>query len=146
MVVLRLLEFEATTTGILAKIHDALQSDDPLILTDAQGNEIVDSEGTRVLEAKCKKKNLAVPEHIFNEFQQGTKGKILSHKYMDSTSLQGVYDKTEEEILAAQGLNEVTRVIKDLSTHASNTRGAMLVLTNTMITHMKDAKGEWKSL
>lgn len=47
MVVLRLFEFEATTTGILAKIHDALQSDDPLILTDAQGNEIVDSEGTR---------------------------------------------------------------------------------------------------
>lgn len=27
--------------------RSALQSDDPLILTDAQGNEIVDSEGTR---------------------------------------------------------------------------------------------------
>ena len=60
---------------------------------------------------------------------------------MDSTSLQGVCDKIEEVILAAQGLNEVTRVMKDLSTHASNTRGAMLVLTNTMITHMKDAFG-----
>lgn len=47
MVVLRLFQFEATTTGILSKMHDALQSDDPLILTDAQDNEIVDSEGTR---------------------------------------------------------------------------------------------------
>lgn len=47
MVVLRLFKFKATTTGILAKIHDTLQSDDPLLLTDAQASEIVDSEGTR---------------------------------------------------------------------------------------------------
>ncbi|KAL7384714.1 hypothetical protein ABVT39_007292 [Epinephelus coioides] len=138
----RLFEFEATTTGILAKIHDALQSDDPLILTDAQGNEIVDSEGTRGSKywKQNAKKFLAVPEQIFHEFQQGTKGKKLSHKDMDSTGLQGVHDKIEEVILAA-GLSEVTQVVKDLSTHANNTRGAMLFLTNTMITHMKDAFG-----
>ncbi|XP_056256517.1 uncharacterized protein LOC130184574 [Seriola aureovittata] len=143
MVVLRLFEFEATTTGILAKIHDALQSDDPLILTDAQGNEIVDSEGTRGSKywKQNAKKFLAVPENIFHEFQQGTKGKKLSHKDMDSTSLQEVHDKIEEVILAAQGLSEVTTVIKDLSKHASNTTGAMLVLTHTMITHVKDAFG-----
>lgn len=60
---------------------------------------------------------------------------------MDSTSLQEVHDKIEELILAAQGLSEVTTVMKDLSTHASNTRGAMLVLTDTMITQMKEAFG-----
>lgn len=40
----RLFEFEATTKSILAKTHVALQGDYPLILTDAQGNEIVDSD------------------------------------------------------------------------------------------------------
>ena len=57
---------------------------------------------------------------------------------MDRTSLQGVYDKIEEVILAAQGLSEVTKVMKDLSVHA-NTSGAMLVLTNNVITHMEDS-------
>lgn len=60
---------------------------------------------------------------------------------MDSTGLQGVYEKIEEVILAAQGLSEVTQVMKDLSTHANDTRGAMLFLTNTMTTNIKDAFG-----
>lgn len=60
---------------------------------------------------------------------------------MDSTSLQEVLDKIEEVVLAAQGLSEVTTVMKDLSTHASSTRGATMVLTNTMITHVKEAFG-----
>lgn len=60
---------------------------------------------------------------------------------MDSTSLQEVHDKIKEVILAAQGLSEVTTVLKDLSTHASDTRAAILVLASTMITHMKEAFG-----
>ena len=64
-----------------------------------------------------------------------------SLKDVDSTSLQEVHDKIEEVVLAAQGLCEVTTVMKDLSAHASSTSGAMLVLTNTMITHMKEAFG-----
>ncbi|CAL1613892.1 unnamed protein product [Knipowitschia caucasica] len=77
MVVVRLLEFEATITGILAKIHDALQCEDPFVLTDAQGNEIVDSEGTRGSKywRQNAKKFFAVPEQVFHQFQQGTKGK-----------------------------------------------------------------------
>ncbi len=40
------MEFEATVPGITAKVQSALNSEDPLILTDAQGNQIVESEGT----------------------------------------------------------------------------------------------------
>lgn len=64
-----------------------------------------------------------------------------SPKDVDSTSLQEVHDKIEEVVLAAQGLSEVTTVMMDLSAHAISTSGAMLVLTNTMITHRKEAFG-----
>ncbi len=41
------MEFEATVPGIMAKVQSALNSEDLLILTDAQGNQIVESEGTK---------------------------------------------------------------------------------------------------
>lgn len=47
MVVVRFMECEATVHGIIGKVQDALGSYDPVILTDAQGNEILDSEGTK---------------------------------------------------------------------------------------------------
>lgn len=47
MVVVRFMECGATVRGIVGKVQDALGSYDPVILTDAQGNEILDSEGTK---------------------------------------------------------------------------------------------------
>lgn len=47
MVVIRFLESEATVLGILSKVQEALRSYDPLVRTDAQGNKVLDSEGTR---------------------------------------------------------------------------------------------------
>lgn len=42
----RFSEFEASVMGITSKVHDALEQQ-PVILTDGQGNEIMDTEGTR---------------------------------------------------------------------------------------------------
>ncbi|CAM4467892.1 unnamed protein product [Leuciscus chuanchicus] len=44
----RFSEFEASVMGILYKVNDALEQEDSRILTDGQGNKILDSEGTRV--------------------------------------------------------------------------------------------------
>lgn len=46
------MEGDATVQGFLTKVQDALGAYDPLVLTDGQGNEILDSEGTRGLK-KC---------------------------------------------------------------------------------------------
>lgn len=46
MVVVRFLECEASLQGITTKVQDAIGSHEPLILTDGQGNAIVESEGT----------------------------------------------------------------------------------------------------
>lgn len=46
MVVVRFLECEATLHGIIGKVQDAIGNHDPMVLTDAQGNAILDSEGT----------------------------------------------------------------------------------------------------
>ena len=40
-------EFEASVTGILSKVNEALGQEDMLILTNSQGKKILDSEGTK---------------------------------------------------------------------------------------------------
>lgn len=46
-ITVRFSEFEANVTAILAKTTEALGDQEPMVLTDCQGNLIVDSEGTR---------------------------------------------------------------------------------------------------
>lgn len=46
-VAIRFHEYEASVPGILAKVQDAIGSEDGMILTDGQGNEILDTEGTK---------------------------------------------------------------------------------------------------
>lgn len=46
MVVVRFSEFEANLQGIIGKVQDAIGNHDNMVLTDAQGNAILDSEGT----------------------------------------------------------------------------------------------------
>lgn len=47
VVVVRFLDCEATLQGIIGKVQDAIGSHDPMVLTDAQGNAILESEGTK---------------------------------------------------------------------------------------------------
>lgn len=46
MVVVRFSEFEANVQGTVRKVQDATGNHDNMVLTDAQGNAILDSEGT----------------------------------------------------------------------------------------------------
>ncbi|KAK3573349.1 hypothetical protein QTP86_024049, partial [Hemibagrus guttatus] len=76
-VVVRFMEFEATVPGITAKVQSALNSEEPLILTDAQGNEIVESEGTKgsLYWKQIARKILSISEEEFPRFQQESKRK-----------------------------------------------------------------------
>lgn len=47
MVTVRFSEFEACVPTIISKVKEALGQEESVILTDSQGNEIMDSEGTR---------------------------------------------------------------------------------------------------
>lgn len=47
MVVVRFTKQEASVPSMIAKVKDALGSNEQLILTDHNGVEILDSEGTR---------------------------------------------------------------------------------------------------
>ncbi|XP_039890197.1 uncharacterized protein LOC120735063 isoform X3 [Simochromis diagramma] len=80
MVVVRFLESEATLQGIVGKVQDAIGNYNPIILTDAQGNAILESEGTTGSQywRQNARKILAVPEQDFNCLQ-GTKRKKLRH-------------------------------------------------------------------
>lgn len=49
----RFSEFEASVDGMVAKIKQALNRDEDLILTDSQGNQILDSQGTQGRVSQC---------------------------------------------------------------------------------------------
>ncbi|KAA0724137.1 hypothetical protein E1301_Tti022212 [Triplophysa tibetana] len=133
MVVVRFMECEATVHGIIGKVQDALGSYDPVILTDAQGNEILDSEGTKgsIYWKQNARKVFAIAEHDFTEFQGSKRKRSSIRKDDETSSLQDVYDKIEEVVLASQGLQQVISTIKELSELSSQTPAKTLTAVQT---------------
>ncbi|KAI7799913.1 hypothetical protein IRJ41_018689, partial [Triplophysa rosa] len=123
-VIVRFMEFEATVPGIMAKVQAALNSEEPLTLTDAQGNEIVESEGTKgsLYWKQNARKIFAVSEEEFQRFQQGCKRK-----------------RSRYFVLAAQGLQDVTTVMKELSDIASSNRRTTLVMNDSQAQQLRAA-------
>ncbi|XP_073715688.1 uncharacterized protein [Misgurnus anguillicaudatus] len=113
-VAIRFHEHEASVPGILAKVQDAIGSEDGLILTDGQGNEIVDTEGTKGSSywKQNSRKVFAVREQQFLEMRSK---KIRVSQRDDDSQLPEVLERIEEVVLASQELPEVVQAIKGLS-------------------------------
>ncbi|XP_028460042.1 uncharacterized protein LOC114572532 [Perca flavescens] len=111
MVTARFGEFEACVPSILAKVREALGEQEPMILTDSQGNEILDTEGTRGSSfwKQNSRKVFAVLENQLGHLQ-ANKRKRLSRR--DDTA--SVVAEIEEVVEAAQELKEVTKVIQGI--------------------------------
>ncbi|CAL8342203.1 unnamed protein product [Arctogadus glacialis] len=135
MVMVRFAECEASLQGIATKVQDAIGSHEPLILTDAQGNAIVESEGTTGLPywRQNARKILAVPEKDFTELQ-GTKRRRMSQKNEEVGGIAEVTDKIEELVLASQSLPDVTLAIRELTSLAAVQR---LTLTHSQLQAIK---------
>ncbi|KAL2081072.1 hypothetical protein ACEWY4_022925 [Coilia grayii] len=132
MLVVRFFEGDANVQGILVKVQDALGAYDPLILTDGQGNEILDSEGTRgsLYWKQSARKILAIPEMQFMELKSGKRRR--SARNDEAVGLQEAYDKIEEVVMAAQSLPDVTEAIKKLSQLAIESRSSIHILTEDL--------------
>ncbi|XP_076850044.1 uncharacterized protein LOC143498996 [Brachyhypopomus gauderio] len=139
MVVIRFMECEATVQGIIGKVQEALGSYDPITLTDAQGNAILESEGTKGSQywKQNARKILAVTERDFQSLQ-GTKRKRMGRKDEETSALGDVTEKIEELLLASQGLDTVTATIRELSELAL-TNSNMVILTSAQSKTIKDA-------
>lgn len=135
MVVLRFLEFEATIQGIIGKVQDAIGSHDTMILTDAQGNAILESEGTTGSQywKQNARKILAVRERDFQELQS-TKKRRISRKDEDAAGIGEVTEKIEELVLASQSLPDVTAAIRELTNLAATQR---VILTPSQLQTIK---------
>ncbi|XP_034031122.1 uncharacterized protein LOC117514662 [Thalassophryne amazonica] len=134
----RFSEFEATVDGILSKVKEAFQTEDTIVLTDGQGNKIVDSEGTRGSSywKQSAKKVFALKESLFQQLQ-GRKRRRLSRA--DETGLSETLDKIEEVVLAAQGLQDVITTIKSLTELAHSNRMLTVTLTEAQAAAVKAA-------
>ncbi|XP_072564080.1 uncharacterized protein [Paramormyrops kingsleyae] len=121
----RFSEFEASVMGITSKVNEALEQEDSVILTDGQGNKILETEGTRgsAFWRQNARKVLAVKVEDFLQLQ-GNKKRRLSRR--DDNGLDAVFDKIEEVVLASQGLQEVSTTMKELMELASSNRRVSL--------------------
>ncbi|XP_059403398.1 uncharacterized protein LOC132136873 isoform X2 [Carassius carassius] len=126
-VVIRFLEADATVERITAKVKDALGCDEPITLTDSQGSEIVDSDGTRSSQywKQNSRKIYAISEFDFVEFQNGRRAKT-SRRAEESLSAQEVIGKINQLKEAVESLHDITTTINQLSELAkSKTTTAM---------------------
>ncbi|XP_063067125.1 uncharacterized protein LOC134458625 isoform X2 [Engraulis encrasicolus] len=113
----RFSEFEATVPSILAKVSEALGDPEDMVLTDGQGNAILDSEGTRGSNywKQNSRKIFAIPE---SQLGQTGKRRRLSRR---EDNYQDVLTDIEEVIEAAQGLREVTKTLKEATAGTGRT-------------------------
>ncbi|KAK5851423.1 hypothetical protein PBY51_002218 [Eleginops maclovinus] len=117
MLVIKFMEIEASVEGIVAKVREALGSEDALTLIDSQGNNVLDSEGTRSSQywRQNSRKTFVMTEDEFVEFQSGCRAK-LSRKAEDSTSAQDVLlEKVVDLKQAAEGLQTIATTVRHLS-------------------------------
>ncbi|KAG7214475.1 hypothetical protein INR49_022987, partial [Caranx melampygus] len=134
----RFSEFEASVMGIASKVNDALEQEDSVILTDGQGNQILDTEETRgsAFWKQNARKVCAVKEGHLQQLQ-GSKKRRLSRR--DDNGLDAVFDTIEEVVLEAQGLQEVSATTKELTNLASSNRRTPVSLTEAEAAAVKDA-------
>ncbi|KAF4114302.1 hypothetical protein G5714_004525 [Onychostoma macrolepis] len=137
MVVIKFTEQEATVPVMTAKVKDALGTNDPVILTDHNAVEILDSEGTRgsFYWKQNSRKIMAVLEADFQAMRQ--KRRRISRRD-DEGGLDSVLEKVEDVVLAAQGLSEVTTAIQELSDLVHQNRKTTLVPTEEQSRNVKD--------
>ncbi|KAK0147759.1 hypothetical protein N1851_012546 [Merluccius polli] len=134
----RFSEFEASVMAITSKVNDALEQEDSFILTDGQGKQILDTEGARgsAFWKQNARKVCAVKEGDLQQLH-GSKRRRLSRR--DDNGLDEVFDTIEEVVLAAQGLQEVSATIKELTNLASSNRRTTVSLTEDEAAAVKNA-------
>uniref|UniRef100_A0A1A8LH55 RING-type domain-containing protein n=1 Tax=Nothobranchius pienaari TaxID=704102 RepID=A0A1A8LH55_9TELE len=115
-VVIRFLESDATVERMTVKVKEALGCVEEITLTDSQGNEIVDSEGTRSSSywKQNSRKIYAIFEDDFVEFQNGRRQKTR-RRSEETGILQEVLGKIDELKQATETLQNATEAINLLS-------------------------------
>ncbi|XP_072564845.1 uncharacterized protein [Paramormyrops kingsleyae] len=117
---------------MVAKVQEALRTQAAIVLMDAIGNPIHDSDGTKgsLFWRQNSRKIYAMEEDNFNGFISKNKRRRTSQQEKDE--LTEVHEKIEEVVLAAEGLPLVVAGLKELA-------GLKSALTRQQILAMKDA-------
>ncbi|XP_077393895.1 uncharacterized protein LOC144031048 isoform X2 [Festucalex cinctus] len=113
-VTIRFSQAEATVEGITAKVGEALETECGIILTDSQGNEILDSEATRSIHywKDNSRKVFVFPESDFQEFQNGRRAKMS--RRADDSYMQGMTGQINELKNACESLHGISNSITQL--------------------------------
>ncbi|KAL2076322.1 hypothetical protein ACEWY4_028074 [Coilia grayii] len=135
-IVIRFKEAEATVSGVVNKAMEALGNDEPIILTDSQGNQILESSGTTgsVYWKQNSRKIFVVKEAVFNqqrEQRDRAKRRRSSPRDDELACLQEISEKTEDVLLTAQGLGGVAASLRCLTQLGNATKCLMVSAQQT---------------
>ncbi|XP_077060454.1 uncharacterized protein LOC143712137 [Siphateles boraxobius] len=113
VVVVRFTESEANVPSIQEKVKLTLGNDESYVLTNTQGNEILDSEGTTGSSywRPNSRKVHAVESAAFRQWQHS---RSLSRRDAEKSVLQNLKSQIEELLEASHGLENVSRQIQEI--------------------------------
>ncbi|XP_052390753.1 E3 ubiquitin-protein ligase rnf8-A-like [Carassius gibelio] len=117
---------------MLDKIKLAMGNSDTYVITDAQGNEVLESEGTT---GSCywrqnSRKLHAVERAAFRQWQ--LRRAQMSRRHPDTSALQDLKQQVEELLEASQGLEAVSQQIQSIVSSAER------AMTRTIGTALKE--------
>ncbi|XP_056603043.1 uncharacterized protein LOC130420012 [Triplophysa dalaica] len=113
VVVVRFAESEANVPNIMEKIKAAMGNEETYVLTNAQGNEILQSEGTTgsFYWSPNSRKVHAVERAAFTDWQRS---RIQSRRVHEASSLQTLKLQIEELLESSKGLESISRQIEEI--------------------------------
>ncbi|XP_060729279.1 uncharacterized protein LOC132847758 [Tachysurus vachellii] len=115
-------ESEACLSTITTKVKEALAigADENIILTDSQGNLLLDSPGTKGSSYwKQSSRRFFAIKDVFAEMGRRRKRRKLGQaKRHEESELLEIRDKIEEVLLASEGLPAVSAKLRELSKHS----------------------------
>ncbi|XP_077091495.1 uncharacterized protein LOC143742497 [Siphateles boraxobius] len=119
VLVVRFIESEANVPSMLDKIKLAMGNSDTYVITDAQGNEVFESEGTA---GSCywrqnSRKFHAVERAAFRQWQL-RRAQMSSRRHADTSALQDLKLQIVELLEASHGLEAVSQQIQNIVSSA----------------------------
>ncbi|KAL1252311.1 hypothetical protein QQF64_020107 [Cirrhinus molitorella] len=113
-------ESEACLPVMTAKIKEALAlgADENILLTDSQGNLLLDTPGTKgsTYWKQSSRRLFAIKEDVFAEIGKRKRRKLGQARH-EGSELFEIRDKIEEVLLASEGLPAVSAKLRELTKH-----------------------------
>ncbi|KAA0702124.1 hypothetical protein E1301_Tti007950 [Triplophysa tibetana] len=130
-------ESEASLPTMTFKVKEALAmgADENIILTDSQGNQLLDTLGTKgsAYWKQSSRRLFAIKEDVFAEMGRRKRRKLGQASRHEGSELFEIRDKIEEVLLASEGLPAVSVNLRELCKHSEGLTEQQRVMNSPVL-------------